>query len=140
MQHVIIPATDRTPEVSLDKESRIFQLKGRCLPENIRKFGDTVIEALEGFLSPCLADKDNATGKALHRVIFHLGYFNSAAARLIADILSAVGKAREQGCPAKVYWYYEEEDYDMLEAGEDISEMVGVPMEFVVVVVKDREK
>jgi hypothetical protein len=138
MQKVIIPATDRTPEISLDKESRIFQFKGRCLPENIRTFGENVMASLDGFLARCLDDRRNASAGSLHKVIFRFGYFNSAAARLLADILSSLGKAREKGCLIKIYWYFEEEDHDMLEAGEDISEMVGVPMEFVAVV-KDEE-
>ena len=39
----------------------------------------------------------------------------------------------EQDNLIKIYWHYHEEDYDMLEAGEDIAEMVEVPMTYVMV-------
>lgn len=139
MQKVIMPVTDKTPEVSFDEESRIFQLKGRCLPENIMTFRESVMALLDGFITRCHDDRNKAPAGSLHKVIFRLGYFNSAAAKLLADMLSSLGKAREQGCLIKIYWYFDEEDHDMLEAGEDISKMVGVPMEFVAVVFKDRE-
>jgi len=43
---------------------------------------------------------------------------------------------KQKGIDIKVYWYFDEDDNDMLEAGQDISKMVNVPMEFVSVTSK----
>ena len=41
-------------------------------------------------------------------------------------------KRLEQGdCEAEVYWYYEEEDEDMQEAGEDYAAIIQLPFKLV---------
>ena len=45
-----LPPTEKTPEVILDDEISLFQVKGLCLPENVRDFSQTVTEKLEYYL------------------------------------------------------------------------------------------
>jgi hypothetical protein len=134
MKIISIQRTDKTPEVTLDTDEQVFQIKGNCLPENIREFSHQVITKFEEYLNqlaPGISDKGAA---GIFRVNFQLGYFNSAAAKFIADVLIISGNFIQKGCNIKIYWYFDHDDHDMLEAGEQISEMVGVPMEFISVV------
>ena len=125
--------TEKTPEVTLDDTRSLFQIKGNCLPENIRDFSQMVTEKLEGYLQELDRDKTNKSKNMPFRVNFKLGYFNTAAAKFIADVLMIIKPHLEKNSFIKIYWHYHEEDYDMLEAGEDIATMVEVPMNYVMV-------
>ena len=133
MKIIDIKRTDKTPEVTLDSENQVFQMKGNCLPENIREFTAMVLGSLETYLNDMsVATSDNNTSGAF-RLHFRLAYFNSAAAKLIADILTLSDTFVKKGINLKNYWYFDEDDHDMLEAGEEIAQMVNVPMEFIAV-------
>ena len=134
MKIIDIKGSDKTPEVTLDDVKQVFQIKGNCLPENIREFSRQVINKLEEYLHKPGKDTSDKEEAGPFRVHFRLGYFNSAAAKFIADILVLCGNFSQNGGNLKIYWYFDEDDHDMLEAGEEISQMVSVPMEFITVV------
>jgi hypothetical protein len=136
MKVIEIPKTEKTPEIILDDERRLLQITGKCLPENIRDFSQLVIEKLENYLNQLIPSPDQDNGNGAFKVNFKLGYFNSAAAKFIADVLLVIDENSQRGVNIKVFWYFEEDDSDMLEAGQDISKMVNVPMEYVAVVNK----
>jgi len=129
-----LPPTEKTPEVILDDELSLFQVKGLCLPENVRDFSQTVTEKLEYYLQTLDRIQESNTKGKPFRVNFKLGYFNTAAAKFIADVLMHVKAHMQKGIPIKIFWHYNEDDYDMLEAGEDIAKMVDVPVTYVMVV------
>jgi hypothetical protein len=131
MKIIHIPKTEKTPEITLDDTLQVFQVEGNCLPENIRELSQQVIKELEQYLRTFEKKKDNDKP---FRVNFRLGYFNTAAAKFIADIIMLVFSYMQKGINIKIYWYYYEDDHDMLEAGEEMAEMVNVPMNFVMVV------
>lgn len=126
--------TEKTPEVILDDELSLFQVKGLCLPENVRDFSQTVTEKLEYYLQILHRTQENDPKKKPFRVNFKLGYFNTAAAKFIADVLMHVKAYMQTGSNIHIFWHYNEDDYDMLEAGEDIAKMVDVPVTYVMVV------
>jgi hypothetical protein len=129
-----LPPTEKTPEVILDDELSLFQVKGLCLPENVRDFSQTVTEKLEYYLQILDRIQGNDAKKKPFRVNFRLGYFNTAAAKFIADVLMHLKAHLQTGSHIKIFWYYNEDDYDMLEAGEDIAKMVDVPVTYIMVV------
>jgi hypothetical protein len=129
-----LPPTEKTPEVILDDELSLFQMKGLCLPENVRDFSQTVTEKLEYYLQILKQTQANDPKKKPFRVNFKLGYFNTAAAKFIADVLIHLKTHMKTGILIKIFWHYNEDDYDMLEAGEDIAKMVEVPVTFVMVI------
>jgi hypothetical protein len=134
MRFIDVKRTDKTPEVILDTEKRLFLIKGNCLPENIRDFSTEVINKYEQFLRQYTPSGYHDEPSDAFRVHFRMGYFNSAAAKFIADVMIISGNYIQKGYNIRIYWYFEEDDHDMLEAGEEISQMVSVPMEFVTVV------
>ncbi len=128
-----LPQTEKTPEVTLDDALNLFQVKGNCLPENIRDFSHNVTGKLESYLQELDRVSHDAVKNIPFRVNFKLGYFNTAAAKFIADVLMLVKPHLQKNSPVKIYWHYHEEDYDMLEAGEEMANMVEVPMTFVMI-------
>lgn len=134
MKLIDLEKTEKTPEIILDSDKRVFRISGNCLPENIRNLSREVLDKLEAFYSEQTAASENERDKSVFRVIFRLGYFNSASAKFIADLIILSADYAKKGCKLKIYWYYDEDDHDMLEAGEEMSHLVSVPMEFVAVV------
>lgn len=134
MKIIDLEKTEKTPEIILDSSKRVFRISGNCLPENIRILSREVLDKLDAFYSEQLADAESERDKGVFRVIFRLGYFNSASAKFIADLIILSADYAKKGLNLKIYWYYDEDDHDMLEAGEEMSQLVSVSMEFVAVV------
>lgn len=134
MKIIDLEKTEKTPEIILDSSKKVFRISGNCLPENIRNLSKDVLDKLEAYYREQSAASESERNKSVFRVIFRLGYFNSASAKFIADVIILSADYAKKGCNLKIYWYYDEDDHDMLEAGEEMSQLVSVPMEFVVVV------
>lgn len=133
MKIIEIKKTDKIPGIILDDKKRVFEINGKCLPENIRDLDELVTKKLDAYLKKCMITKDSDPEKNTLKVNFKLEYFNSAAAKFIADILMLMNKYIKKGCDIKLYWYFHEEDDDMLEAGEDFTEMLDVPIQFIMI-------
>jgi hypothetical protein len=54
-------------------------------------------------------------------------YFNTSSSKCILDIFKRLGVLPKNGKKIEVTWYYEEDDEDMQEAGEDYSDILGLP-------------
>ncbi|SDJ96545.1 protein of unknown function [Catalinimonas alkaloidigena] len=117
MEIISLEGTEDTPKIILDGKNGIYEISGRSLPEDSAEFYGPVLEWLDQY-----ADAPNSATE----FVFKLEYFNTASSKLILDILSKL----EDIDNASVVWYYDEDDEDMQEAGEEFSELVEVPFEF----------
>ncbi len=124
MKLIDIQETEKTPKILLDDERNLFEMTGRSHPENIRDFYYPVIEVLDKFLKKLKAETN-------FRLNFKMGYFNSASAKFIADILLLVDNYIKKNYSIKIYWFYAEDDEDMLEAGEEFAELLDVQFNYV---------
>jgi hypothetical protein len=133
MKKVIIPETDKTPVITFDDNSKEFEIKGVCMPENILEFNEHVIEELGNYLHDYVFKTEDGFIEMSFSINFKLTYFNSAATKFIANVLMlANGYIQKEG-KIKINWYFVEGDHDMLESGEDMSKMIDIPMNFVMV-------
>jgi len=121
MEIIKIEGTEDTPTIELNKSVGIFEISGRSLPEDCAEFYKPVIAWLDEYVKSPI-DKTHFEIK--------LEYFNTASSKVILDILSRIEKLADSGKEYKVIWYYDEDDEDMQEAGEEFSELVEVPFEF----------
>lgn len=133
MKVIEISKTIKTPEVILDNEKKLLQIDGKCIPENIRDFSNLVLEKVGLYLNQLTPDTEQGNDSGAFKVNFKLEYFNSAAAKFIADLLLMINEHIERNVNIKIFWYFDEDDNDMLEAGQDISAMVNVPMEYIAI-------
>jgi len=117
-----IEATQSTPEIKLDKEQSKIEMSGRSLPENVKEFYGPVINWLDEYVK---------TPNDKTKVVLDFEYFNTASSKMIMDILERIKEIKKQGKEIDVDWCYIEEDDDMLEAGEDYSEITEVPFNFI---------
>lgn len=120
METIKITATEDTPNVILDPVNNYYEISGRSLPEDVVVFYQPVIKWLEDF------SKSPIAGFALS---IKLEYFNTASSKLILDILLKLEEIYQNGTQLKVIWNYLSSDSDMKEAGEEYSEIVGLPFE-----------
>ena len=60
-----------------------------------------------------------------------LEYFNTSSSKCILDLFKKLESIAKQGHDVTIKWYYEEDDEDMLEAGEDYQSIISVPFEMI---------
>ena len=109
----IINPTRVTPAVNLIPDKQYLIIKGRSCPDNAQSFYSRVYQSIDSY---------NQLGKKALTVFFNLEYFNTSSAKCIFDLFKKLQTTSSSGMEIVVNWYYEEEDEDMLESGEDFSE------------------
>lgn len=118
MEILYIEGTEETPKIILDKQKGTFEISGRSLTETPADFYKPVLKWIEAYAK----DPNAAT-----HCTFKLEYINTVSAKGILDVLSAFEHIKDM----KVSWYFHEDDEDMEEMGEEFSELVDIPFEFI---------
>jgi hypothetical protein len=121
MKRIITPATDYTPAIDLNPANLTMQFTGVSRPENVGLFFQQIIEWVDD-----LSKEINAHVPGTLRLIFKLGYCNSASQKYILILLEKIAELRSKQLNVIVDWYYDEGDDKMLEDGEDISDAIGI--------------
>ena len=124
MNVIKIAGTDDTPNVHLDKENGILELSGRSLPEDVTMFYQQILDWVDEYAK-------NPNEKTVFN--FKLEYFNTASSKVILDILLKFEEIVENGHDVVIKWFYNEDEEDMLEAGEEYADIVEVPFDYVVI-------
>ena len=122
MELLKIESSEDNPRIVLDRESNILEISGRSLPEDVNTFYEPMMSWIEEYA------KDPLDPTVFN---FKLTYFNTASSKIILDILTQFEEMIEEGHQVMVRWHFPEGDEDMMEAGEEYSEMVDVPFEMV---------
>lgn len=125
MESIALEGTPKTPTVNMDGGTGIVEIKGRSIPENSIEFYRPIVEWL---------DEYSKEPQQLTTVNIQLEYFNTSSSKCILDVfkkLEAIKKARNE---VIINWYYEEDDEDMLEAGEDYESIIRIPFKMIEVV------
>ena len=125
MEPIFIEGTAKTPTVKFDSTEGVFEIKGRSIPENSVEFYKPLVDWLDTYKeSPLIKTTVN----------IRLEYFNTSSSKCILDVfkkLESIHKAKNE---VEVNWYYEEDDEDMLEAGEDYESIIRVPFKMIEIV------
>lgn len=114
-------ATRTTPGIDVNLEAGSVQLYGRSSPENSTQFYSHLLDALR---------EENVTTPKLD-VEIKLEYFNTSSSKCLFDIFRQLKKIQNTGKEINIQWYYEPDDEDMFEAGEDYSELIDMEFNFV---------
>jgi hypothetical protein len=127
----IIPTT-LTPEIIFSPDEKIFVIRGISSPEDVRALYYPVIEWFSKFSDEVLVRKkvqypehDPLTFR------IDLKYFNSSSAKFLHDIFNELKKFIEAGVPVSIEWLYEEDDIDLLEAGNDLAVISGLEFTYI---------
>jgi len=112
MNGYFIKATQVTPSVYFNTGKGILDIRGKSCPENPLKFYNHLVDSIESY------GKDGAKSLTVN---FALEYFNTSSSKCIYLMFKKVNEIRtDRSMEVVINWYYEEDDEDMMEAGEDL--------------------
>ena len=120
MSDLIIIDSIKTPSLSFGI-SGVFEIKGKSIPENSLEFYRPVFEWLDDYSQKPAPQTE---------LKISLEYFNTSSSKCLLDIFRRLETINLSGMSeVKVSWYYEADDEDMMEAGEDYQALVKIPFE-----------
>lgn len=122
MEKLIVRPTRITPLIYFDPNRGLLELRGKSSPENSIQFYSNLIRDLEEF---------GRNGKQNLIANFKFEYFNTSSSKCLFDIFRKLNIVKENGFELSINWYYEEDDEDMLEAGEDYADLLGIEFNYV---------
>lgn len=122
MADLKLEGSPKTPTIEFNSRSGYLLIKGRSIPENSIEFYKSLIEALEAY---------NDNPQPHSKVDIQLEYFNTSSSKCILDVFKRLEKINAGDSEVAINWYYEEDDEDMLEAGEDYQAIIDIPFKMI---------
>ena len=122
MENILRESSAKTPAINFDTKSGVLLLKGRSIPENSIEFYKPLNDWLDLYGEKPL---DETT------IDMKLEYFNTSSSKCILDLLKSLEKINQAGSKVSVNWYFELEDEDMEEAGEDYQAIIKLPFKMI---------
>lgn len=122
MDNLKIDGTKQTPEIDFDAASGILKISGRSIPENTFEFFNPVLVWLDEYGTQA---PDSIIAK------INLEYFNTSSSKYILEVLKRLKNLLKDGKNVLVQWFYEEDDEEMMETGEDYEDVSGLPFEII---------
>lgn len=126
MKNFYLEATPKTPKLSFNGESGDFEISGRSIPENSIEFYKPLLDWLDDYI-------ENGLTKSGINMEVKLEYFNTSSSKCLVEIFRRLEKLHKEGNKAQIKWYFDEEDEDMQESGEDFKEIIKLPIEMVMI-------
>ena len=113
----------KTPYVNFDSGNGSFELKGKSIPENTIAFYKPLFEWLDNY---------SQSPAPITTLNIQLDYFNTSSSKCIVDLFKKLELIVKNGKgQAIINWLYDENDDDMLEAGEDYKSIIKLPFNLV---------
>lgn len=131
MEDLIIEGTNISPKVSFEPNRNLLEIGGYSRPENVRDFYYPIISWLENYRKATVEQVNLKQHLEPVTFKFKFIYFNSSSAKFIYDIVIELSEFQRAGVPLKIYWYFDEDDEELREAGEELSDMARVPFTYV---------
>lgn len=122
MNNLKIEGTSKTPTIQFDLQNGKLLIQGRSIPENSIEFYKPLVDALEEYIENAI---DNT------HVDIMLEYFNTSSSKCILDVFKKLEKINNNQGNVLIYWHYESDDEDMLEAGEDYQAIINIPFKMI---------
>jgi hypothetical protein len=122
MADLKLEGSPKTPTIEFNSESGYLLIRGRSIPENSIEFYKSLIEALEAY---------NNSPQSNTKVDIQLEYFNTSSSKCILDVFKKLEAINAGNSEVVINWYYEEDDEDMLEAGEDYQAIINIPFKMI---------
>jgi hypothetical protein len=108
-----INKTTKTPSVFINSDTGIFLMEGLILPEDSLAFFTPILNYIKDYLKSPQVETN---------VTLRLEYFNTSASRLLYTMLKQLGNSHHV-TKTTINWYYEDDDTDLEEVGDEFEEM-----------------
>ncbi len=122
MENLILEGSAKTPSVTFQAAEGKLELKGRSIPENSVEFYKPLNDWIDSY----------GTSPKSHTVVdIKLEYFNTSSSKCILDLFKKLEGINGKGTDVSINWYFEEDDEDMEEAGEDYQAIISLPFKII---------
>lgn len=130
MENLNISGTFNTPQILFDCNINRLSISGESRPDNIQSFFEPIfnwINVYSNYINEITAQQRK---KITIVTDFKMEYFNSSTLKVFNEILLELKKIPSSNnlIELNVQWFYETDDIDMLEAGNEISDLTKVPI------------
>jgi hypothetical protein len=116
-----IESTPKSPFVYLDSEEGIIIIFGRSISDNVVEFYKPILRFIdEHFL-------DNK----MIQVYFRIIYCGSASGKYLQLLVQKLDKIFLKGQKMNIFWFQEEENYDMYTDGQEYQDFASIPINIV---------
>jgi hypothetical protein len=122
MENLHLEGSAKTPSIHFDAAAGKMELKGRSIPENSVEFYKPLNEWIDTYGK----NPVNAT-----TVDVKLEYFNTSSSKCILDLFKKLESISGERTQVTINWYFEEDDEDMEEAGQDYQAIIGLPFNII---------
>ncbi len=122
MEKFSLNGSAKTPTIHFDGDTGVLEFSGRSIPENSVEFFAPLNEWLEVY-------QNHPKGETI--VDMKLEYFNTSSSKCILDFFKRLEKINGHSTTVRINWYFEKDDEDMAEAGEDYGAIVSLPFEII---------
>lgn len=113
MDNLKVEKTKYTMGIDLNKDSGILEMAGSSYPENALDFFNPIINWIKDYIADI---------KKPILMNIKLNYLNTSSTKCILDIFEILEQYHKAGGDVKINWYYEKDDEDIKETGEELSE------------------
>ncbi len=122
MEKLFFESTRVTPFLIFDPSIALLDIRGRSSPDNSVNFYSKVLNQLDIYINE---------GENNVEVNIFFEYLNSSTSKIVFDIFRKLTQIKSNGKQVVVNWHFEEEDDDMMEAGEDYADLIDLPFNLV---------
>lgn len=122
MENLILEGSAKTPSVTFNSSEGKLELKGRSIPENSVEFYKPLNDWIDSY---------GNSPKKQTVVDIKLEYFNTSSSKCILDLFKKLEGINGKGTEVSINWYFEEDDEDMEEAGEDYQAIISLPFKII---------
>lgn len=122
MKKFYLTETSKTPQIECEPESGSFRISGRSIPENSIEFYKPLFDWLDEYVTEPMEKTE---------MNVQLEYFNTSSSKCLVEVFRRLEKIKKDGKDVVINWYYEEDDEDMEESGEDFKEIISIPINMI---------
>ncbi len=123
MDNLNIQRTENSLGVSFNATSGVMKVEGVSYPEDPMVFFVPLKTWLKNYMTEV---------RGSLTLDLKLDYLNSSSTKCLLDFIETLEDYHDDGANVKINWYYEEDDDNIEEMGEDLAEDLSVPFHLIV--------
>jgi hypothetical protein len=121
MKDLYIDRSSKTPLISAKTQGKI-ELTGISVPEDSFELFSPLTNWMNEYEKNPAENTD---------VVIRLDYFNTSTAHVLLKVFRVVEALYKKGRKVRIQWFYEKDDPEMEESGEDYRALLSCPFEMV---------
>ncbi len=123
IQKLNIEGSSYIPKIVMDPDTGVVEIQGESYHEHISEVFKPIFEWLDNYL------KKNGRSITIN---FKMTYFNTSSARRFLEVFTLLEyyQNNKKG-KVDINWYYQENDLDILESGQEYAEDLNLNFNFI---------